>query len=108
MDLGQSIEMLRREGVDTSSDETSQLMVVADSIIHEHNRRQIPLYQDSTKGRLANLKRYKDYFHLTNPVYKKVMFPRRYRMSRDLFLIILGGVRDYDPYFHRMAHTTGK
>jgi hypothetical protein len=29
-------------------------------------------------------------------------------MSRDLFLIILGGVRDYDPYFHRMAHTTGK
>jgi hypothetical protein len=57
----------------------------------------MPIYQGSKKGRSANVKRnqvgchnrlFKPYFHLTDPVYKEVMFRRRYLMSRDLFLII--------------------
>jgi hypothetical protein len=36
------------------------------------------------------------------------MFRRRYRVSRDLFLIILRGVRDYEPYFRCRPDATGK
>jgi hypothetical protein len=39
MDLRQSLVMLRREVVDTPYDETSHVMVVAASLIHEHNAR---------------------------------------------------------------------
>ncbi|KAK1641885.1 hypothetical protein QYE76_059690 [Lolium multiflorum] len=59
--LGQLLEMLCREVVDTSSgeesNETSRLMVAAASLIHEHNDIQMPVYMGSTKGSLANLKR---------------------------------------------------
>jgi hypothetical protein len=42
---------------------------------------------------------YKDYFHPIKPIYKAKEFRRRYRMSRELFLVILNGIRDYDDYF---------
>ena len=48
-----------------------------------------------------------DYFDRTNPVYPEHLFRRRYRMSRDLFLIIPRGVRDYDPYFQCRPDATG-
>ncbi|XP_051211597.1 uncharacterized protein [Lolium perenne] len=121
MDLRQSLEMLRREVMDTSSDEesdeTSQLLVSVASLIHKHNGRQMLVYWGSMKGRLANIKRnrvgvhnqlYKYYFDLTDPVYTKVMFRRLYRISMDLFLTNLLGIRDYDPYFQCRHDATGK
>jgi hypothetical protein len=42
---------------------------------------------------------YKDYFDVIMPLYKAKAFRRWYRMSRELFLVILNGVRDYDDYF---------
>ena len=69
------------------------------------------------KGREANVDRereaghvrlYKDYFHQTNPVHKAKAFRRRYRMSREVFLRILNGVRDYDDYFQAKRDCTGK
>jgi hypothetical protein len=43
---------------------------------------------------------YKDCFDPINPLYKEKAFHhRRYRMSTELFLVILNGVRDYDDYF---------
>jgi hypothetical protein len=49
----------------------------------------------------------KDYFDLTNPIFPEKMFRRRYRMSRDLFLLILRGARNYDPYFQCRRYATG-
>jgi hypothetical protein len=51
---------------------------------------------------------YKDYFDLIMLIYKAKAFRRRYRMSRELFLIILNGVRDYDDYFQATYDCTGK
>ncbi|KAK1615007.1 hypothetical protein QYE76_020524 [Lolium multiflorum] len=78
------------------------------SILHEYNASQTPVHRGSVKGRSKNLPRnrveghlqlHKDYFHRTDPVFKEKMFWRRYRMSRDLFMVILRGIRDYYPYF---------
>jgi hypothetical protein len=41
----------------------------------------------------GHVRLYKDYFDSTNPLYKEKAFRRRYRMSRELFLVILNGVR---------------
>jgi hypothetical protein len=51
---------------------------------------------------------YKDYFDPIKPVYKAKEFHRRYRMPRELFLVILNGVRDYDDYFEAKYDCTGK
>jgi hypothetical protein len=74
----------RNEVIDNSSGEesdvTSQLMVVAVSLIHEHNAMQRTVHRGSTKTRRGNRKRnrvgghnrlYRDYFHPTDPVYTK-------------------------------------
>jgi hypothetical protein len=42
---------------------------------------------------------YKDYFDTINPLFKEKAFRRHYRMARELFLVILNGVREYDDYF---------
>ncbi|XP_071680111.1 uncharacterized protein [Lolium perenne] len=92
-------------------------MVDAASILHEHHGKQMSVYRGSKKGRQGNVSRnrvsgharlYKDYFHLTDLVYKEQMFRRRYRMSRDLFMVILWDVRDNDAYFHCKPDATGK
>jgi hypothetical protein len=121
MDIRQTLERLCTECIDNSSDEesneTSQPMVVAASILHEHHVKQMPIHQGSTKGRQGNVSRnrvsghvwlYKDYFHLTKPIYEEHMFQRRYRISRYLFMVIIRGVRDYDPYFQCRPDTIGK
>ena len=86
------------------------------NILHEHNASQTPVHRGSVKGRSKNLARnrveghlrlHKDYFHGTNPVYPEKMFRRRYRMSRDLFMVILRGVRNYNPYFQCRPDATG-
>jgi hypothetical protein len=51
---------------------------------------------------------YKDYFDPINPLYKEKAFRRRYRMSIELLLVILNGVRDYDDYFEVKYDCTGK
>jgi hypothetical protein len=56
----------------------------------------------------GHVRMYKDYFDLIMPIYKAKEFRRRYRMSRELFLIILNGVRDYDDYFEDKYDCTGK
>lgn len=82
-------------------------MMAAASIIHEHTKRQRPILRGSTRPHKANIKRnreahhykfLKDYFHPTNLIFSEHLFRRRYRMSRDLLLAILRGMRDYDPY----------
>jgi hypothetical protein len=41
-------------------------------------------------------------------LYKAKAFRRRYRIPRELFLVILNGVRDYDDYFEAKYDCTGK
>jgi hypothetical protein len=90
MHIRQLLEMLRGECIDTplstrSFTRCSRSWLLY--ILHEHHAKQIPMHQGSTKRRRANMPRkrvcgharlYKDYFHLTDPVYKKHMFRRRY------------------------------
>jgi hypothetical protein len=111
VDNRQSLERLRKECIDTSSDEecdeTSQLMAVVGSILHEHHFKQMMVYRCSKKDCSANVPRnrvgghalLKHYYHLTHTVYNKHKFRHRCRISRDMFVVILRGVRDYDPYF---------
>jgi hypothetical protein len=83
MDIMQSLERLHRECIDSSSneasDEASQLMVAAASILHEHHEKELSVYRGSMKGLQGNMtgkrvdghaRRYKDYFHLTGSMYK--------------------------------------
>jgi hypothetical protein len=42
------------------------------------------------------------------PVFTEALFRWRYRMSRYLFLTILRGVRDYDPYIGCKSDATSK
>jgi hypothetical protein len=56
----------------------------------------------------GHVRLYKDYFDPINPLYKEKAFRHRYRMSRELFLVILNGVRDYDDYFEAKYDCTGK
>jgi hypothetical protein len=51
---------------------------------------------------------YKDYFDVIMPLYKAKAFHRWYRMSIELFLVILNGVRDYDDYFKAKYDCTSK
>ncbi|KAK1607795.1 hypothetical protein QYE76_031468 [Lolium multiflorum] len=90
MDMWQMVDKYRAEVVDSSSDEESNqltrtMATAAASILHKVE---------------GHLRLHKDYFHRTNPVFPKKLFRRRYRMSRDLFMVNLWGVRYYDPYFH--------
>ncbi|XP_071681827.1 uncharacterized protein [Lolium perenne] len=55
------------------------MVTVATSILHECNASQMSVHRGS----------------------------RRYRMSRDLFMVILRGVRDYDTYFQCRTDATG-
>lgn len=121
MDMGQMLDKFRAEVVDSSSDEesdesTQTLATTAASMIHEFTSNPGPQHRGSVKGRSKNLPRnrvegqaclHKDYFHLTNPIFPEKYFRRRYRMSRDLFLVILRGVRNYDPYFQCRRDATG-
>jgi hypothetical protein len=90
-------------------------MVVAAYILHEHHAKKMSVYRSSTKGSGAprdqvdgHARLYRDYFHLTDPVYKEHIFWQRYRMPRDLFMVVLRGVGDFDPYFQCSLGATGK
>jgi hypothetical protein len=51
---------------------------------------------------------YKDYFDPVNPIFEEKAFYQRYRMSKELFLVILNGVSDYDDYFEAKYDYTDK
>ncbi|KAK1668455.1 hypothetical protein QYE76_056614 [Lolium multiflorum] len=120
MEMWHMVEKFRAEVVDSSSDDESDhsaqtLATTAASMIHEVTSNPGPVHRGSVKGRSKNLSRnrvagqtrlHKDYFHLTNPVFPEKVFRCRYRMSRDLFLVILRGVKNYDPYFQCMPDAT--
>jgi hypothetical protein len=93
------------------------LIVASADLIYEHTKTQRPVHRGSTRPRRDNTLRdrdggnyrlYQDYIHPTKPVFMEAMFWRRYRISRDLFLIIVGSVRDYDPYWICKLDATGK
>jgi hypothetical protein len=101
---------------DEDSDGETELLVATAGMVNEHFL--MPPYRGgSCKKREGNVDRdreaghvrlYKDYFDSIRPTYKAKEFHRRYRMSRELFLIILNGVRDYDDYFEAKYDCTGK
>ncbi|KAK1612505.1 hypothetical protein QYE76_036178 [Lolium multiflorum] len=121
MDMWQMLQKYHEEVIDSSSDDesdqsTQTLATTTASMIHEFTSNEGLVHRGSVKGRLKNLPRnrvqgqlrlHKDYFHLIDPLFKEKMFRRRYRMSRELFLVILRGVRDYDPYFQCRPDATG-
>jgi hypothetical protein len=47
----------------------------------------------------GHVRLYKDYFDPISLIFKEKAFRHRYGMSRELFLVILNGVREYDDYF---------
>jgi hypothetical protein len=96
--------------IDSSCGEESDHMAqtiatVAAFILHEHNASQIgapglcegplkkPVAQQSGRAPLAPQGLLPPY---QSGAFEK-MFRRWYRMSRDMFMVILGGFRNYDP-----------
>ena len=55
----------------------------------------------------ADCRLFNDYFSET-PLYNDVMFRRRYRMSRSLFLRIINAVKGHDVYFTQRRDRLGK
>jgi hypothetical protein len=101
---------------DKESDGETELLVAAADMVNEHFLMP-PRRGASSKKREGNVDRereavhvrmYKDYFDPIMPIYKAKEFRRSYRMSRELFLIILNGVRDYDDYFEAKYDCNGK
>jgi hypothetical protein len=89
---------------DEDSDGETDLLMAAAGMVNEHFLMP-PRRGGSSKQREGNVDRdreaghvrlYKDYFDPINPLYKEKAFHRRYRISRELFLVIISGVRNYD------------
>jgi hypothetical protein len=47
----------------------------------------------------GHMRLYKGYFDPINPLYKEKLFRCCCRMSKELFLVILNGMKEYDDYF---------
>ncbi|KAK1652133.1 hypothetical protein QYE76_069938 [Lolium multiflorum] len=114
------VEKFRAEVVDSSSDEESDqsthtLATTVASMIHKFTSNPGRCTRALSRGapktcrgtEEGQVRLHNDYFHLTNPVFSKKLFRHRYRMSTDLFLFILRGVRNYDPYFQCRPDATG-
>lgn len=114
------LEKFRAEVVDSSSDEESDqstqiLATTAASMIHEFTSNEGPVHRGSVKGRSKNLPRnrvegqlrlYKDYFHLTDPVFKEKMF----RAVEDVKGVVHGhspGRQTLHPYFQCRPDAVG-
>ena len=62
------------------------------------HRGSVPCHRMVNRDRAEGHERlYRDYF--ATPCVYESLFRRRFRMSRPLFLRILNGVEQYDPYF---------
>jgi hypothetical protein len=112
---GQQQSYGRNQGIYDNDGDTDLCMAAA-GMVNKHVLIP-PRSGGSSKKREANVdcereaghtRMYKDYFHPIIPLYKEKAFHCRYRMSRDLFLVILNGVREYDDYFEAKYDYTGK
>lgn len=101
---------------DESSDDDSDIMMAAPTLIHQFNEDAHPRHVGSVVGRAPALDRerdkghlqlWKDYFNPVKTTYQASVFRRRFRMSRPLFLRQLEGVRAYDTYFEARPDATG-
>jgi hypothetical protein len=72
---------------------------VVDSSFDEESDQSKGLSKNLPHNRVdGHLRLYKDCFGRTDLVYPKKLCQRRYMMSRDMFMVILRGARDYYPY----------
>ena len=106
--------------IDTSDDDSengSEIVIVATVLVHNFNQTEWPRHVGSVVGRAPALDRdreqghyqlWKDYFHPVKPTYLDHKFRRRFRMSQNLFMRILEGVRAYDEYFVARPDATGR
>jgi hypothetical protein len=101
---------------DEDLDGKTDLLMAATSIVNEHFLKP-PRRGGSSKKWEANVdcdredghvRLYKDYFHPINLLYKEKAFCHQYRIYKELFLVILNGVRDYDDFFEAKYDCTGK
>jgi hypothetical protein len=101
---------------ESSSDEESDLLMAAVGMVNEQFLMP-PCRGSSSKKWEANVdydreashvRLYKDYFVPVNPIFKEKAFPHRYRMSRELFMVILNGMREYADYFKAQYDCTDK
>jgi hypothetical protein len=101
---------------DEDTDGETELLLAAAGMVNEHFLMP-PRRGGSSKKREGKVDRdqeanhvrlYNDYFDPIMSIYKAKEFCRRYRMSRELFLIITNGVRDYDDYFKAKYDCIGK
>jgi hypothetical protein len=101
---------------DEESDGETDLLMAAAGMVNEHFLMP-PHRGGSSKKQEGNIDRdreashvrlYKDYFDLIMPLYKAKALCCQYRMFRELFLVILNGVRDYNDYFEAKYDCTGK
>ncbi|XP_039120525.1 uncharacterized protein LOC120256933 [Dioscorea cayenensis subsp. rotundata] len=87
-------------------------MILELTLSHLNNRRShggsIPGHVVINRNReAADRNLWNDYFS-ENPRYNAEMFRRRYRMSRSLFLRIVGAVKNHDSYFQQRCDGLGR
>ena len=102
---------------DESSDDDSDVMLAAVTLIHNFIQESVPRHVGSVIGRAPALDRerengqlqlWKDYFHPVKTTYPASVFRLRFRMSRPLFMRLLEGVRAHDDYFETKPDATGQ
>ncbi|XP_062205643.1 uncharacterized protein LOC133907585 [Phragmites australis] len=98
-----------------SSDEEDELLVLiaieeeeAGAVRRSRQRGSMPGHAVIDRQHREGAARlYNDYF-ADNPVYGDVLFRRRFRMSRRLFLHIAAAVEEHDTWFRQRRDATGK
>jgi hypothetical protein len=105
MVLNKLSEFLFNTFMDSSSDEESEFMIV---VAPPSSMTTLSGKSQCIRARRANAacnreaSHYRlqlDYFYPTKPIFTVNMFRLCFWMSRNLFMTILRGVRDYEPYF---------
>ena len=101
---------------DESSDDDTEIMMVAATLIHNFNESALPRHVGSVIGRAPALDRdrenghlqlWKDYFNPVKPTYTASVFCRRFCMAKPVFMRLLEGVRAHDNYFEAKPDATG-
>ena len=85
---------------DDSVDDDTDILVAAATLVHNFNETELSKHVGSVVGRAPALNRdrecghwqlWKDYFHPIKPTYPTIIFRRRFRMAKYLFMRILEG-----------------
>lgn len=100
---------------ESSSDDDDDFFFATAQIVHSYwHSVNAPRHGGSVMGHevidrnreARHLRLYQDYFS-DNPTYGPVLFRRRNRMSRPLFLRIMNAVEDHDDYFVQKRNAAG-